>query len=76
MGPAACLAARYRQRVRVEPPPAMRAAFSTAMGQALLLPGIVVAMTGLSVLFLTPHHTVAAKEQLAAEQVGAGVGET
>jgi hypothetical protein len=57
-------------------PPAMRAAFSTAMGQALLLPGIVVAMTGLSVLFLTPHHTVTAKEQLAAEQVGAGVGDS
>ena len=55
-------------------PPAMRAAFSTAMGQALLLPGIVVAIAGLSVLFLTPHHTVA--EQLAAEQVGAGVGDS
>jgi hypothetical protein len=37
-------------------PPALRAAFSTAMGQTLLLPGIVVAIGGLAVLFLVPHR--------------------
>jgi hypothetical protein len=52
-------------------PPAMRAAFSTAMGQTLLLPGIVVAMTGPSVLFLTPHQTGDLQEQLTAKQVSA-----
>jgi EmrB/QacA subfamily drug resistance transporter len=55
--------------------PAMRMAFGTAMGQALLLPGIVVAVAGPSVLFLTSHPTLGVQEERATEQVAAGVGD-
>jgi energy-converting hydrogenase Eha subunit G len=54
--------------------PSMRASFGTAMGQALLLPGIVVAVASLSVLFLTPHRTVAPQASPAL-QVGASIAD-
>lgn len=37
-------------------PPTLRGAFSTAMGESLVLPGVVVAAAGLAVLFLVRHH--------------------